>query len=105
MQEKLSRREALGNAAALGALVAFGGACSKKPVALSCTDTTGLAPADLTVRTSLAYVDASMEPGKACQSCQQFVAPPAPGSCGSCKILKGPINPGGYCKSFVAKVS
>jgi hypothetical protein len=108
MADKLSRRDLLQQGAALGAL-ALGAravaACSKNPPALTCTDTAGLSPGDLGIRTTLAYVDVSTEPGKTCANCQQFVAPPAAGTCGTCKVLKGPINPGGNCKSFVAKPS
>jgi hypothetical protein len=105
-RDKLSRRELLGNATALSALAVFGVvACGKKAAPLTCTDTSALAPADLSVRTALAYTDISMEAGKSCLSCQQFVAPAAVGTCGTCKVLKGPINPTGYCKSFVAKTA
>jgi hypothetical protein len=106
MQEKMSRRYLLRNAAALGGLAAFGAiACSKSaPAALSCTDTTGLAAADVTIRTSLGYVDTSTEAGKTCVTCQQYL-PAAPGACGACKVVKGPINPGGYCKSFAPKTT
>ena len=103
MHDKLSRRDLLQNAAAMSTLAVFGAAaCNKGPAALICTDTTGLAAADITVRTSLAYVDFSMEAGKTCTSCQQFV-PTSPTTCGTCKVLKGPINPKGNCKSYVAK--
>jgi FtsP/CotA-like multicopper oxidase with cupredoxin domain len=105
MDDKLSRRDVLQQSAALGALVVLGAAACNKPAALTCTDTTGLSATDLQVRTSLAYVDASTEPGKTCANCQQFVAPAAAGTCGSCKVLKGPINPSGYCKSYVAKTT
>jgi hypothetical protein len=104
MDEKLSRRDLLQRSAAVSALAVFGGvACSKGPAALVCTDTTGVAPADLSVRTSLLYTDISVEPGKTCTTCQQFIPNPAGNACGTCKVLKGPINPKGYCKSFVAK--
>ncbi len=105
MVEKLSRRDVLQQSAAFGALVVLGTACSKKEAALTCTDTTGLSATDVQVRTSLAYVDASTEPGKTCAGCQQFVPPAAAGTCGGCKVIKGPINPNGYCKSFVAKTA
>jgi hypothetical protein len=101
MAETLSRRDLLERSAILGATV-LGAACGKKQ-ALSCTDTSALPPLDVQIRTTLAYVDQSTEPGKFCSNCQQFLPPPAPGSCGACKILKGPINPAGNCKSFVAK--
>jgi len=100
-----TRRDLLQKSATLGALAIFGAAaCSKAPKPLSCTDTTALSPADMTIRTSLAYIDNSNQPGKQCSGCQQFL-PAAPDACGACKIVKGPINPGGYCKSFVAKPS
>jgi hypothetical protein len=104
MDEKLSRRDLLEQTAALGAFVAWGAsACSKSPAPFTCTDTTGLSPGDIQIRTSLQYVDSSTQPGKMCTGCQQFVAPAAAGTCGTCKVLKGPVHPNGYCKSFVAK--
>jgi hypothetical protein len=102
MDTLLSRRDLLARAAGLGVLTAVGSACSKEPKALSCVDTTSLAAADLQVRTALGYVDNSTEPGKLCTGCQQFLPGP-PDACGTCKVVKGPINPKGYCKSFVAK--
>ncbi len=100
----ISRRDLLQRGGvAFGALAVFGAvACGKEqPKALSCNDTTGLSPTDLTIRTALAYVDVSTEPGKVCSGCQQFI-PTVPNACGTCKVVKGPINPGN-CKSFVAK--
>jgi hypothetical protein len=105
MDDKLSRRDVLQQSAALGALVVLGAAACNKPKALTCSDTTGLSATDVQIRTSLAYVDTSTEPGKLCSGCQQFVPPAAAGTCGGCKVLKGPINPSGYCKSFVAKAT
>jgi hypothetical protein len=110
MHDKLSRRDVLERTAAASALAVLGSAvslaCGKtKAPALTCTDTTALSTGDAQMRTLLAYVDTSTEPGKLCSSCQQFVPAPAPGTCGGCKILKGPINPGGNCKSFLAKTS
>jgi hypothetical protein len=103
MNEKFSRRDALQRGATLGVLALVGmTACGKKTMRLSCIDTTGLAPADLQVRTALAYVDVSIDPAKTCTECQQFL-PGAPNACGACKVVKGPINPRGSCKSFVAK--
>ena len=106
MSEKLSRRDVLRRSTGLGALVVLAPmACGKnQPSALRCTDVTGLSSADVQVRTALAYVDTSVEPGKTCSGCQQFI-PGAPNACGTCKVVKGPVNPGGNCKSFVAKTS
>jgi hypothetical protein len=106
MEDTFSRRELLRDATALGALAVFGrAACSKKAAPLACTDTSALGPADLGVRAALAYSDISTEAGRSCQNCQQFVAPATDGTCGTCKLLKGPINPAGNCKSFVAKTA
>jgi hypothetical protein len=104
MDEIFTRRDLLRRSAAFGALALVGAsACSKsKPAALSCTDTSALSPTDLTVRTSLAYVDVSTETGKSCAGCLQFI-PATPDQCGTCKVVKGPINPAGYCKSFTPK--
>jgi hypothetical protein len=103
MADQLSRRDLLHRSAALGALVAFGPAACNKPAALNCADTTGLSTEDLLVRTALAYADSSTDPTKLCIKCQQFLPAPAAGSCGTCKVIKGPINPGGSCKSYVAR--
>lgn len=104
MVEKLSRREVLQRSTAFGVLAIVGAGCGKdQPKALSCTDTMSLSAADAQVRVSLAYADNSPEAGKQCSGCQQFI-PAAPDACGTCKVVKGPINPKGYCKSFVAKV-
>lgn len=103
MDDKVSRRDVLLKTAALGAFAAFGAAaCSKQPAALACTNTSGLSPADVTVRTSLAYVDNSAELGKTCSNCQQFM-PTVANACGTCKVVKGPINPNGNCKAYLAK--
>jgi hypothetical protein len=103
MSEKVSRRDVLRRGTALGVLVAVSGtACGKKNQPLACFDTSDLTPAEVTIRRNLAYVDVSFELGKLCSQCQQFI-PAGPNACGTCKIMKGPINPLGYCKSFVAK--
>jgi hypothetical protein len=105
MDDKLSRRDVLQNAAAYGVLAAFGvSACGKSVPRLSCVDIASLSAADAQVRTSLAYMDTSTQPGKFCLNCQQFITGPA-SACGSCKVIRGPINPEGYCKSFAAKAT
>ena len=104
MDQKLSRRDLFQQSAALGVIAVVGaGGCGKAPSAgPSCSDTTGLSLPDVAVRTSLAYADVSLEAGKVCTSCQQFL-PGAPNACGTCKILRGPISPIGSCKAFAAK--
>ena len=99
----LTRREWL-RGAGIG-LVVLGAASCKRNATLpsSCTDTTGLTNADIQARSALAYADSSPEPGKDCSGCQQFIAAPDEGKCGSCKLLKGPVHPKGYCRGFAAK--
>jgi hypothetical protein len=101
----LSRRQLLHGGVKIG-LAIFGAnmvaACGKKT--LKCNDTIGLAPDDVKTREqTYAYQDASPDPRKTCSGCQQFQAPPQANSCGTCKLLKGPVNPNGYCKSWAAK--
>ena len=108
MEDRFSRRDMLQRSAAVGVLavagVVGGAACSKEK-RLVCTDTSALAPADAAFRTSpaVAYEDTAADPAKPCNRCQQFVPPPGPHACGSCKVVKGPVNPNGGCKLFVAK--
>ncbi len=105
MKDGISRREAMRDSVVLGFVAAITAAgCGKEPRrALSCMDTTGLSDADAQMRTTLAYVDLSTDPGKSCEKCQHFKAAPAPRACGACTTLKGPVNPHGNCKAFVIK--
>jgi len=100
---KLDRREALRHLAVLSAAAVVPGfllGCSKKP---SCEDVTGLAPADVAIRTqTAAYVEVATDPTKKCSACVQYT-PAAPNACGGCKVVKGPINPEGGCKLFAPK--
>ncbi|HXN33579.1 MAG TPA: hypothetical protein VN894_17035 [Polyangiaceae bacterium] len=105
MRHLLFRRDVLMRSAAFGALGAFGtAACGKeKHAALACNDTSGLSAADVQLRATLAYADISVEAGKSCARCLQYLPAPTADACGACKILKGPVNPKGSCKSFVLK--
>ena len=95
----LTRAALLGGVAAGASLLA---ACGKGGGGLQCTDTASLKPDELATRTSLNYVDASADPTKVCSGCALFVAG-AEGACGSCPIVKGPINPNGGCTSWAKK--
>jgi hypothetical protein len=107
MIERLfTRRDLLQKSAALGALaLGIGGnvACDHKPKEPHCTDESGLTPDEVTARHTLEYVEKTPDLQKYCDNCQQFVAPPAGKACGTCKVVKGPINPKGHCKSWLAK--
>jgi hypothetical protein len=63
----------------------------------------GLSTEDVLARRKLAYADIANDARKACISCQQFVSPTEDDQCGGCKILRGPIHPGGSCKAFVER--
>lgn len=105
----ITRRDALKKTALLtlvGVGSGFAAACSKKSESteLACTDTSALAPADIEMRAvTMAYVDKTPDQAKRCDNCQQYKAPPAAGQCGGCTILKGPVNPAGFCKAWIAK--
>lgn len=99
--KKLNRRDFLERAAVLGAGISAGAllvACKGGGgSALSCTDTAGMSEADISTRTSMAYVDVSTVAGKSCSNCALYTAAAAEGECGGCTVVKGPINPAGYC--------
>ncbi len=129
MEKKITRKEFLQQLAALGLLSVGAGtvltSCGKKeekpaaetetpPAAETtpnegeamndpCTDVSGLTEAELKMRQSLQYVGESPYPEKLCDNCQFWVAPAEGETCGTCKIVKGPINPKGHCTSWAAK--
>jgi hypothetical protein len=85
--------------AGLTAPVALFG-CSK---AANCSDVSALSADELRVRNETAkYVESSPDAAKKCSACSLF-KPSAPKECGACQVVKGPINPEGYCTLFVAK--
>ena len=105
-EPNVSRRLVLQQSLALGvvtvgSLGVFTAACGKKE--LSCDDASSLPPADAQTRTLLAYVDKTPIAEKYCSNCQQYKAA-AENQCGGCNLVKGPIHPKGYCKSWAAKI-
>lgn len=102
MSEKtLSRRALLRRGVALGAgvvgLTVIG--CGGEE-ALSCTDTSGLEPAEQATRSALGYVEQSPQgAARNCANCNFFEAASA-NQCGGCTLIAGPINPVGYCNSW-----
>lgn len=99
---QISRREALRRSLVVLAAVPAALEACKKDQALSCDNTSGLSAADSATRTNLRYVDRSTDAVKKCSRCQLFQAA-APGQCGGCTLVKGPINPEGSCTAFVAR--
>lgn len=106
-EKKMGRREVakrallvLGAAAvAPSALAGCGG--EGEGGGLSCTDTSGLTPAEITTRQSQAYTDSSPHSDKRCDNCRFWQAGQA-GQCGGCQVIRGPIHPQGYCNLWVA---
>lgn len=99
MASRLTRRQAL----LLGALPVLGAlGCRGAPG--SCQDVSELTPEDVRNRVSLEYHDRSQDPARTCSGCLQFVEPSGPFSCGTCRLVKGPIHPQGSCRAFSAKV-
>jgi hypothetical protein len=103
MTDRIDRREAIRRLAvfsAAAAVPAFLVGCKSKP---NCNDITGLSPADAEARrTTAQYVEQAPDPAKKCEGCVQFQPGPA-NACGSCKVVKGPIDPNGYCKLWTKK--
>jgi hypothetical protein len=76
-----------------------------EPVAADpCADVSGLTQPELTMRNeTLKYVAHSKEEGKRCDNCK-FWEPAVEGeTCGGCTLIKGPINPEGYCTSWFTR--
>ncbi len=67
---------------------------------LDCSQAPGLWPAEAQTRIDNEYRDRSDQELRYCFNCVNYVAPPQPSTCGSCRTVKGPINPGGSCKSW-----
>nr|MEE4266409.1 hypothetical protein [Candidatus Krumholzibacteria bacterium] len=68
-----------------------------------CSDLTGLTQDEKNMRTTLQYQATAADPAKPCHTCN-FWHPPAEGTtCGTCTLMKGPIDPNGGCISWVVK--
>src|SRR5262245_20565782 len=70
---------------------------------LDCSDVTMLGAAELVTRTSNEYRQRHDLPDQFCLNCLNYVPPPSPERCGTCKTVKGPINPDGWCKQWTAQ--
>jgi hypothetical protein len=65
-----------------------------------CADTSNLSEADLNMRRNLQYVHETPEPDEYCSNCQLWIEPEN-GECGGCTLFRGPVNPNGWCISWV----
>lgn len=69
---------------------------------LSCDDTSGLPANDADFRRAQGYVEHSTREGRNCAGCNFYTAAGA-NACGSCTVVRGPINPEGYCNLWVQR--
>lgn len=49
---------------------------------------------------SVGYVDQSSRPDERCELCLMFLAPPGGKVLGSCTLVEGDVNRGGWCEEF-----
>lgn len=78
-----------------------GGAGSKAPAAVDCTDLSALSEQEKKTREALKYVNNTPEPAKNCANCKLFVSQPP---CNKCTAVPGPIAAGGYCTAWISRV-
>ena len=95
MTARFDRRGMLLVSAGLATLGVHG--CKKVPA--TCPPG-NLSQDELTVRSTLGYVDKTSDPAKPCVRCVQYIPATGGDHCGGCKIMKGPIHPNGYCRAF-----
>jgi len=111
------RREILGWLGA-SAAVALLGRCASAPsreeiaaqvatydATLACTDTAGLWPAERKTREDNRYRDRSdrVLEIEYCFRCDNFQPPADRRTCGSCRTVKGPIHPLGWCTAWTLR--
>jgi hypothetical protein len=65
-----------------------------------CTDLSGLSDQEKQTRDQFQYVGKSPNPDKLCSNCALYTQPEGDSPCGGCTLVKGPINPNGYCTAW-----
>jgi hypothetical protein len=101
--KKLTRRALLERGAVLSLAVIGGAGGFGCGGGLDCSSPPGLTQEQRDMRRNLAYVERSPNPSQRCEVCNFYTAPAQPGTCGGCTLNLGPVNPQGYCSSFVAR--
>jgi outer membrane murein-binding lipoprotein Lpp len=106
-----TRRRFLGHATLAGAglLAGCGGNAQKAALrekarhlgaTLDCSDITGLQPAEAATREENQYRQHTDRDDQFCLGCLNFQPPAVETACGTCKTVRGPINPDGWCKQW-----
>lgn len=68
-----------------------------------CSDISGLTEAEKNGRSALGYIAKTETEGQNCTNCNFWVAQEGDSPCGGCQLMKGPIAPEGWCKSWFEK--
>lgn len=100
------------SAISFSGIIAFVEACSgneekqqtQKKVNDPCSDLSGLSQADIQTRKQFEYVVPTPDKNKTCFNCTHFHPPLQGKACGTCELVKGPINANGYCTQWFKKV-
>ncbi len=66
-----------------------------------CTDLSDLEETDLEARHNLGYTSSSPIDDRNCSNCKLFIKTDQSLSCGSCLVMKGPVEDSGYCTVWV----
>ena len=68
----------------------------------ACNDLTGLTEVEIQQREQLQYVAQSNKEDQICANCRFWQPAPegAESVCGGCQLIKGPINPNGWCQTW-----
>jgi|GEM_PF-976527 hypothetical protein len=110
MMESWSRREIL--AATIAVAAGLLAACGEDPLpalrararnlgaSLDCSDVAMLQPAEAATRADNQYRQHSERDDQFCLACLNYQPPADPAACGTCKTVRGPINPDGWCKQW-----
>lgn len=70
-----------------------------------CGDLSALTEQEKGTRDALGYIAKTENPEQVCTNCNFWQAPTGDSPCGGCQLMKGPINPEGWCKSWFAKAT
>ena len=68
-----------------------------------CNDVSNLSDADLATRKQYNYRGQTPKDDEFCSNCLHWRPPTGSGPCGTCELVKGPINPNGYCDQWMKK--
>ena len=71
------------------------------PAADPCGDLSGLSQSDIQLRETLQYVAETPNPEQRCDNCEFWVDEQHGPQCGGCTLFAGPVNPAGWCASWV----